>query len=56
MYKSLKNERNYIQFSKKGSRLRPAHEQVRIDSHKIAAKAIAQLSKQAFEFLKMALK
>ena len=50
-------QRDYLatQYVKKGAKLRPTSEQIRIDNNKIRAKAIAQLSKQAFELLKMAL-
>ena len=53
-------QRNYLtsqyQYVKKGGRIRPASEQIKIDNEKARHKAIAQLSKQAFELLKMALK
>ena len=42
--------------AKKGGTLRPTSEQIKIDTEKAKHKAIAQLSKQAFELLKMALK
>jgi hypothetical protein len=41
---------------KKGGKVRSAEEQIKIDNEKARHKAIAQLSKQAFELLKMALK
>jgi hypothetical protein len=44
------------QYAKRGGRIRPTSEQIRIDNEKARHKAIAQLSKQAFELLKMALK
>ena len=43
-------------YQKKGGRIRPTSEQIKIDTEKAKYKAIAQLSKQAFELLKMALK
>ena len=53
-------QRDYLatqyQYAKKGGRIRPTSEQIRIDNEKARHKAIAQLSKQAFELLKMALK
>lgn len=48
----------YLNFLKSGgkvSRHRPEAEQIRINQQKIVADAIKQLSKQSFEFLKMAL-
>ena len=50
-------QRDYLasQYIKKGGRIRSASEQIRIDNEKARLKAIAQLSKQAFELLKMAL-
>lgn len=52
-------QRDYLasqyQYIKKGGRIRPASEQIKIDNEKARHKAIAQLSKQAFELLKMAL-
>lgn len=52
-------QRDYLatqyQYAKKGGRIRPTSEQIRIDNEKARHKAIAQLSKQAFELLKMAL-
>ena len=41
---------------KKGGKVRPTEEQIKIDNEKARQKAISQLSKQAFELLKMALK
>ena len=43
------------QLYQKGGKVRPAHEQIWINNEKIRAEAIKQLSKQATEFLKMAL-
>ena len=52
-------QRDYLasqyQYAKRGGRIRPTSEQIRIDNEKARNKAIAQLSKQAFELLKMAL-
>lgn len=46
-----------LQYSfKKGGKIRSSLEQIRIDNEKARHKAIAQLSKQAFELLKIALK
>lgn len=49
--------RNFIasQYAKRGAKLRPTEEQIKIDNNKIRAKAIERLNKQAFELLKMAL-
>lgn len=50
-------QRNYIQtlYTKKGGKIRPVNEQIKIDNEKARYKAISQLSKQAVEFLKLAL-
>ena len=51
----LDYQRRAIGLSKKGGRIRPTSEQIKIDNNKLRAKAIQQLSKQAFDLLKMAL-
>lgn len=50
-------QRNFLasQYIKQGGKVRSAKDQIKIDNNKIRAKAIEQLSKQAFEFLKQAL-
>lgn len=45
-----------ILYRKKGGTMRPTSEQIKIDREKAKHKAINQLSKQAFEILKMSLK
>lgn len=45
-----------ILYRKKGGTMRPTSEQIKIDKEKAKHKAINQLSKQAFEILKMSLK
>ena len=45
-----------VLYRKKGGKMRPTSEQIKIDKEKAKHKAIDQLSKQAFEILKMSLK
>lgn len=55
---NIASKLKYLSFLKSGgkvSRHRPEAEQIRINQQKIVADAIKQLSKQSFEFLKMAL-
>lgn len=55
---NIASKLKYLNFLKSGgkvSRHRPEAEQIRINQQKIVADAIKQLSKQSFEFLKMAL-
>lgn len=51
----LKMQMQMTQLYQKGGKVRPVHEQIWINNEKIRAEAIKQLSKQATEFLKMAL-
>lgn len=55
---NIASKLQYLKFLKSGGKVnrhRPEAEQIRINQQKIVADAIKQLSKQSFEFLKMAL-